>query len=542
MAVIERITEEEIEICECLVTPRCLIECLFHNFDNLASFHERLLGHIRIYQRLMLSSESIIDFEATAKYYGLDDKEKFQLQKKVGDCYNFGGRTTGKTLVFLIFDLIIVIFHALNNWIGFASANLKKILGVLDRVKVIIESHPIIKNFYEKISFTTSGCKIITKNNVLLESVNFKISSKGESNSDWYGKHCDRVMVEEASLETEKVAKARRDAKSENGAVMRCSGMTNFTKTSPAGESFYDPENRKNNQILNLPQYVNPTYTEVDDNKKARKFNGRDSIEYRTFVKAEVVTDAISVIDMERIDVDEKSEIKSFEINKANFEHYKNLLIFERPAHVSNIILTADISDIGITDICIFFEVGDKYYYTYNITLYAQEGDAQKEIFEHIGKELHIDYFAIDSTDAMGREVGRYLRKKFGNNKLLFVGFNEKIIIDYEKDIKGEFIFDENGNKIPKLEWVAIKSVTHLIRLLYTNKIVIPIDYKLENQLCKIQGFRGVDRTKYRCMQEYDHTYQAFQCMSIFLWSLEMGLLGKDEEESDDSGEGFVLI
>ena len=72
------LTEEELNFCEAFSTPRCLIECLFHDFDNLAEFHKTEMGELRLYQYPLISDEPIIDFEATAKLHGLSKKEKFR--------------------------------------------------------------------------------------------------------------------------------------------------------------------------------------------------------------------------------------------------------------------------------------------------------------------------------------------------------------------------------------------------------------------------------------------------------------------------------
>ena len=73
--IIEKITEEELEFMESWFTPRCLIECLFNDADNLSEFNEDEFLEIRNYQFPMISNEYIID----EKMEGLNKKEQFQL-------------------------------------------------------------------------------------------------------------------------------------------------------------------------------------------------------------------------------------------------------------------------------------------------------------------------------------------------------------------------------------------------------------------------------------------------------------------------------
>lgn len=543
MKVLKKITEEELEFMESLHTPICLIESLFSNFDNLTLFDENKFGHIRLYQHLQISDETLIDFDTTAKYYKLSEKEKFQLRKNVGDLYDLGGRSYGKTICSLIFDLFIRIVHLPGWTVAFGSANLKKIRAVLDRVKVVLETHPILKNWKKSIKASTAEYKFVNDNNSKIESVNFKIGTKQSGNSDWYGKHVPVIMLEESSLETAKVAKARRDAESELGAVYRVSGMTNFIRHSPAGQIFYDKDKKGN--LLNFPQYINPTYDKKKDNDRIKEYNGKDSVEYRVFVKGEVVADAVSIFDMDRIKFDEKNEIKSFELNKDNFNRYETVVVVERPKNVENVYICSDVSDKGTTEIMIIFEINGKYYYKYNITLRSLDDEQHKQFFKWLGLEVKANCYGIDVTEALGRALARYLQKQFGKEHIIPVGFNEKIPVDYERNEDGEIIFESiKGKRVPKVktEWVVDWSIRRLLKLLYEGIFISPIDYKLEIQLTSVQVFHSGQRVTYKCISTEDHLFQSLQVFSILQWNIEFKSLEPVEEVGGEDTGAFVKL
>ena len=527
---IERITEEEIDICECFHIPRCLIECLFHNFDNMADFDEKELGNLRKYQLSLLSDEVLIDFDATAKYHGLNPKEKFQLKKNVGDIYCLGGRKFGKSLIVLILDMIVSMTMMPGTWAAFASANLQKIRQVLDRVKIAFESHPILRLWRKSIKSSTSEYKFLLKNNYRLESVNFKVGTKNQGNSDWYGTHVDRVYIEEASLETDKVAKARKDALSEFGAVFRISGMTNFTKYSPAGKVFYDQELR--NQVVNYPQYVNPYWDEKEKQDRVKEYGGEQAISYRVFVKGEVVEDGVSAFDMEKVrrmcypDDNKTIEIKAFEINKLNLDDFENTIIVTRPKSATRIFISADIGESGGTEIVIHSEIVNdkerKYRYLYNICLLSLTDKQQAKIFRWLINQFNAEVIALDCGEGTGRAIYRSLlelfpKKNFPEKEFVWYDGSKKVIVGYEKDEKNVIIL-RNGRPVPREESMSLWSVKRLKDLLYEGKVFIPTDYKFDMQFNSVVTLKGATKTLYQCVSENDHLFDAWKVFGIAQW------------------------
>jgi len=540
MSILEKITEDELCFMEGLHTPRCLVESLFSNMDNLTEFNEDKFCEVRIYQMPLMSDECLIDFEATAEYHKLDETQTFLLKKNVGDIYNYGGRKFGKSIITIILDLIVSMVHKVGTWAVLASSDWSKIQSILDRVRVVFEGHKILRLWKKSITSSTSEYKFKLNNNFRLESVNYKIGKKNSSaNSAWYGKHADLVYIEEASLENASVAKDRVDALAEDGAIFRISGMTNFTRNSPSGQVFYDKDYAKH--VVNLPQYVNPKYTKKQDKERLKKFGDVGSIFYRMFVKGEVVSDAEAVFDYDKIIVNDKKRIKFFELNDKSFENYKNKIIVERPVNAENVFICSDVSDIGTTEIIIIFEVNGKYYYHYNITLHGVDGDKSKEFFRWLALEVKANFIGIDSTDAHGRNVCRYLQSVFGQEHVIPVGFNEKIIVDYQKDEEGKIIKDKENKSIPIKEWIPEWSVNRLLKLFYNENLIINLDYKFETQITQVIVSKSGRRMTPKCTAEEDHIWQAFQVFSIVQWNVEFNLIAPVEESRPPSG-GFRYL
>jgi len=112
MALLEKLTDEELEFCECLQNPISAGECIFSDFDNLGVMGDEddVLAHYRNSQLAMVSYEYLIDYDES-----LSEKENFNLLQGAGDIYNLGSRKYGKTLITLISDILLSIVH-LGGW------------------------------------------------------------------------------------------------------------------------------------------------------------------------------------------------------------------------------------------------------------------------------------------------------------------------------------------------------------------------------------------------------------------------------------------
>ena len=520
----EQITEKELLFIETWNTPKALLEILFHNWDNLNSFNPKKFGNLRLYQAPMLSDEANVDFDLTKElcpeFQDLTLEEKnqaiFDCRKRVGDLYCFGARKYGKSLICMILDTIVQMLTNPGDKVVLGSVDLIHLKQILDPIKRCFENHPICKMWKQRITGAPDFC-IELKNDWVLNSVNFNIGSKSPGNQ-FFGKHTYRLLIEEGSLETEEVREKRKDALSELGAVTRISGMTNFTAVSPAGKVWNDVSLKP--WLMNLPQYVNPTFTEAKKKKAEEEYGGKSSIGFRVYVGGEVVEDAISVFDMQRIKdfcVNEKKSLRLIELGKADFKHFKQLIICDRPNSSERIFIDADIG-VHTTEINIFSECDKKYEYLYNITLHNLTDDEQATIFKYLADMLHANVIGIDCGDGMGRAIYNELEKTIPKENLVWYDGKEKITIGFETDKDGNVIFANNAPVI-KTERMAEWSVKRLKDLFYEGTLVLPEDYKFISQFSQVISTISGDKILYKCIApQGDHLFDSFKVFAIAEW------------------------
>jgi len=337
--------------------------------------------------------------------------------------------------------------------------------------------------------------------------------------SQFVGKHLQKIWLEENSYETEEVFKLRKESVSELGAVLRQSGMTNFTKQMPTGRTFYRLENKK--KIINLPQFVNPYWDDKEKEDRMKEYGGSESPSYRIFVEGEVIEDGVSEFDIERVQAcyNNKSRIKRFELKKENFVNFKSLIIVERPKNSERIFICGDIGDgAGGSDIIVMSEVGDKYVYLYNIVLYNYTEDEQEEVFDWLILNLQANIVALDCGDGTGRGLYHRLEKKYPKENLVWYAGNKKVTVGYEKDEKGNVVMVK-GAPVCLEEFMSEWSVRRLKTLLYETRCVIPTDTKFDNQINSVISTRSGSRTLYACTSTTgDHLFDAWKVFGIAQW------------------------
>ena len=439
----EKIKEKELAFMECWHTPRCLAETLFADFDNFGEFEDEKFGHLRLYQLPFPSYEPMID----SKMPGLSEKEQFKLRKGVGDINNLGARKYGKSLITLKLDIVLSALHDDGWWTAFYSIDEKRLRNVLDTAKLAMEYHPVVKMWGVRCTYKPEIRFYGRKNKWLLQGVNLTLKGKTPG-EQFYGLHVKKLWGDEVSFETQAVYEKRKEALSELGAVTRLAGMTNFTKHSPIGKAFYDPMNRV--KRVNLPQYVNPFWDEEEKLDRIKDYGGKESINYKVFVEGDVVEDGVSEFDIERVQqcYNRKKTIKNFEITKDNFSRFRNIIVVDRPINAERIFISSDVGD-KQTEIIVHSEIGEKYSYIYNITLYNLIQDEQEEIFDYIIKKLEANVIALDCGDAFGRILADHFEKKYGQEHVVRYAGSAKLPIDFEKDEKGNIKL-QNGKPIEK--------------------------------------------------------------------------------------------
>ena len=512
-----KIKDEELIVIQVLANPVSVAEILFHDFDTLGTWDKEKFGKIRLYQYPMLGYDSL--FLEDDK---LSKKENFKIKNELAENYALGGRLTGKSIISIIIDSLLSIYNNTFKWAIISSYDAIHVRGIFEKIITALEYHSVFRLLNAHI-LRSPSYKITIDNGELLESVNMNIAGKNSA-GQFFGKHVDKMWIEEASFLTQEVSNRMLMSQSEEGCINRFSGMTTFSKHSPMGKIFDNLNNK--NKIINLPSYVNPTWDTKKEEDSIIEFGGRESWGYKVQIEGKVVEDLDSVYDIERIrnTYNEKIDIKHFEITKDNFYRFKEIVITEKLANADKTLICADIGEgAAPTEIIIIFKVKDKYKYTYNISGTRISADEQYELFKFIIESVNANVIALDTTSGMGKAIASRLTIDYPEN-IVWVNFNAKIRIDFEKDEKGGFITDAKGNYTYKEEYCTDWSITRLKHLFYNDLIECAMDYKLDMQFGGIVATKSGLRVVYSS-KTVNHLHQAFQCFSIAEWQTEFSLI-----------------
>lgn len=540
---IEKIKEEELEFYETLCDPIALNECMFSNADNLADFNEKFID-IRPGQPPMLSFEYLLDEDPN-----LTEKENFTMREHAGSIYSFSGRLIGKTWAIEELDLCSYTIHGKNERAGFTSFDAFHIKGVWEKVIPAWDFHPILSFFVRRL--IRSPYSLVTKRGLSIEGINMNLVTGARAGDQFFQKHFKKLYIEEGGKENQIVFDKRVDSRHELGCVERVSGMTNITGSSPAGKTM---KIKPKELVMNAPQYINPNFDEKTKEEAIVKYGGEQSIGYKVFVEAEIISEGISALDMERIrrlcyphkkdgSLDEKNTIKNFEIDKEHFGRYASLLVVERPVNADKLVICADVGNLGGTsEFIVLSEINKKWRYLYNITFRNLATKEQYLISKYLIKRLTPNYIAVDATDAGGRDLSDDLwddkELNLKKEQIIRVGFNENIEVGIEKDSEGKPI-REAGKVIKKFENTTVWSVQKLCELLYDGKIFLPLDYKLDEQLDSVIAVSRGNTISYECATTENHLWQAFQVFAILHFLIEYSGYSKAENEAKNTF-GFV--
>jgi hypothetical protein len=516
MALIEKLTDEELEFLETFYNPIALCECTFSDLDNLVKFDENL-AEVRLGQFPMFSYEYLVDYDPK-----LSIKENFKHKENAGSIYAYGGRRFGKTLIVEQVDILLSMLLLEGEHVGFSSLDALHIRGIVEKIIQVLRTHDFYKLIEAQIN-RSPNYRISLKSGYLFESINMNISGQTPG-AAFFQKHLHRLYIEEGSFETEEVYGKRIDSVSEDGCVYRIAGMTNFTKYSPAGRTFFDLQ--KKHLVCNLPQFINPKWDEKEKQKAIKENGGEQSAGYRVFVKGEVVEEGIAVFDMERVRKQYlyDKQVKVFEVTKDNFSLYKDLLILERPANADSVYVCADIGETAPTEVVVIYGVNGQFFYTYEIIAYRLDDKQQFDLIKYIAELVQANVLSIDTTDGTGRAIFRSLGEVFPKENLVFCSFNEKVGVDFERDEKNRLVFDMGKPKL-KEEYVSEWSVRRLKTLFYEGKLFVPSDHKLDKQLNSVIATNSGQRTAYSVVSEEDHLFAAFRVFAIAHWYNEFNLL-----------------
>jgi len=525
---IEKLSKNDFELLQYLFDPKAFTEIMFSDMNNLAEWEEDKFSSVRLYQIPYLSFEYLVAEDQTKT-----PKENFEIRRGAGTVYALGGRLHGKSLIVEKIDIpASQVFHT-NLWSVLASYDFDHIKGIMETVVRVFEDHPFFKLF--DFGVNRSPYRITNKMGNLLESINENILSGKKVGQSWFQRHVHKIWYEEASFTNEEATGKRLMSKSEMGKpIERFSGMCNFTKYSPMGRVFFNDDLR--NWVVNYPAYVNPFWTEEDEKDAIKEYGGsKNSIGYRVNIEGEVVEDSESVFDIDRVreSYNRKKFIKKFDINKKNYENFKEVIVVERPKNADRIFIGIDVGEGSTpTEMVIIFETNAKYYYIYNISTFQLTDEEDYEIINFLIEKLKVNNIAIDCTSGKGKAIFWRLEKKYSRKNLTWVGFNEKIAVGFEKDEEGHIKVDNKGNLVFHEEYISGWSVQRLKELIYSGRMEFPIDPKFDleinNFVSKLSGNREVFDSKIG----QDHLLQAFRCFAIGQWEIEFKNVKPMEEKS----------
>lgn len=512
---IEKITNEELIVWENLANPINCSEILFDDFDNLGHWSDDKFGFVRPYQYHYLPFDMTL-FEKQ----DIKPKQFFDLKKRLAELYVFGGRLTGKTLFAVVVSVLLTTLHKAYKWGAVSSYDADHVKGVMEKIIIGLENHPLFIFLNTKNHTTRNPYKIKADNGCLLESVNNNILGKN-AGQHWFSKHVDRNWEEESSFLTKEVSNKKLMAQSELGCIKVYSGMTTFSKDSPVGELFYNLEHK--GRVINLPSYANPTWDEEKEKNAILEFGGEQSATYKVQIVGEVVENSESVYDIERVreTYNLKNPIKAFEINRLNFYRYKDILIVDTLTGAESIWLAADVGEGGApTEIIVLFKINGIYKYIYNITTHKLSHEEDLEIFYYLIDILKINYIGLDITSGGGKALACSLGNKY-RNRVTSIAFNERIAIDYDKNGDNSFKRDNNGKLLYKYERVDVWSIQRLKHIFYNKKIQCLMDFKLDIQLNGIIVTTSPQGKPLYGSKVPNHLHQAFQVFGVMEWLKE---------------------
>jgi hypothetical protein len=516
---IEKIKDDELDLYECLLNPVSFIEILISDIDNMQAFDERV-SKVRLGQFSMLSSEYLIDENNPS----LTPKENFQLLDGAGTIYNYGSRKYGKSALSLICDMLQSSV-LLEGWLTvYSSFDALHVRAILDKLIPVLENHSFFKIFKPHVKRSPTY-HIDLANGFVLESVNENIVGKNPGHQ-WFGYHVKKRWQDESSKETNQVEEKRIDAVHDHGCIVRSSGMTDFTKYSPAGKIFYDTT--KKNWLCNFPQYISPEWGEKEKANAVKKYAGEKSTGYKVFVLGEVIEDGIAIFDMQRVRAcyDDTRILKNIEIDKNTFVLYESLLVVERPSNCEVLFIAADIGETAATEIGVFGLVNGKYKYLYNITLHGLTDKEQFKIFKLLGEKLKANFIAIDCGDGQGRAIYRSLEEVFDKSNLFWYAGAEKIQVGFDTDEYGNTLM-KDGKPQFKEEFMSEYSIQRLKDLFYSLKFDMPLDDKIDQQLNNTISMRSGNRTVYACVNKNneDHALSMLRVFAMCEWANAFNLL-----------------
>jgi hypothetical protein len=513
-------TEEELEFMELFHDPTALVENLFpenikapHTWDE----YECECVYLRPYQFMMQDYSYMI-----AQNDDLSKKENMRLKKGAGDVLNIACRNVGKTYLGLNINKCINILHASGDEACVASYDDKHVARIAQQITHIYQNHPFFKMYMLKgkdSGVTKKPLQILTKSGHLLQGVNEQI--KGNSpGEDFYSLHYKKLSYDEAQMMTDAGTEKRIESTDLEGCVERFFGIPDLRIGSPMGKILKDPKNKRS--ICRFPMQIYQGWDEKTKEEKIAEYDGEGSLGYKLNVLAELIEGARGFWDIERLRktaLKPKLKVKTFEVTKENFENFRNHLVIER-IPCDKVLIGADIGrSSSPSEIIILFDVGNKYKYVYNISLFKLIGKEQAEVFKWLYDKLDGAFIALDATGGLGDAIADELviEHNIPTEHVIRVEMLKMLDVDFEKDGEGNILVDNKGKEIIKRKRTIDFAMERLESLLYESRVEVPYQEKWLKEFSGFVQLSTPSGLKYDSTTT-DHLHQAWQCVSIAEW------------------------
>jgi len=521
----QKLSEEEIQFCELFNDPVALTENLIpENTDAPSTWDEKCdCIIVRPYQFSMLSYEYM---------YADDDKltpkENFQKKIGAGKLIGIEGRNLGKSFLGMDLDACFTIIHYDGDESCISSFDADHLNPRMERIASIIDNHKFFQMYHVigKKQTVNRNTGIITRNGHKMRKANERVEGN-KVGEKYHGMHYKKFYYDEFSYSTNEGLEKRIDSKHSYGVIERVFGIADLRVGSPLGDILKDPKNK--NWICRMPQYVREDWDEKTKQEAIEKYGGENSTNYKLNVEAKLTEGAYSKFDIERIRkkcINNDTKIKFFEVDKSNFNLFKDRLVIDR-LPCEKVFISSDIGTTGSpSEIIIVFEINDKYKYHYNISLFKLTIKEQAKVFKWIYDKMGSAFISLDCTNADGRGIRGYLVDMgIPEKHLTDFRMNRNIEIGFQLDKNGKIVKDEKRKPIIQKENTKEFSIQLLEKLFYAGKLEIPYDQKFIKQFTGFYEI-GNNRKSWGSTTE-DHLLDSFLLLALCIWENEQKSLNK---------------
>lgn len=528
-----KLTEEEIQFCECWYDPICMIESLIP--ENYKAPHVWIepdcsLIKVRPYQFAMVDYSSLI-----ADDDKLTKKENFQLRQLAGFLINVAARNIGKSF-FSFIDGVLTLIHGESDESCISSFDFAHLKKICTPISNFVNHHPIFELYKRKgkecVRYIGGGMEIDTTLGHTMYGRNENINSPDPGTS-YHSLHVKKNIYDEVSYMSEEGRKKMVDAIHSEGCIERFAGIPDIRLGSPLGKMLRDENNRS--WICNLPQFVREDWDEQAKQRAIQEYDGETSPMYKLNVLGEAIEGANSMFDMARIkdkSYNLKKRIKNFEIGKETFKDFERLLIVDKiPAELS--IIASDIGTTGSpSEVCIFFGNAELMKWRYLISLNMLTTQEQAKIFYWLYNKLENCIISLDCTNSDGRSIADELEiMGVLPEKIIRNIMHSKMIVGFEYDEKGLIRCDDKGNPIHKVERTIDWAVLQLEKILYNGLVEVPHSEKFLREFANYYSVMMGTTKKYGT-RSTDHLLQSFQCFAIARFLFEFASINKPKQQS----------